>query len=138
MVSPSYGTPAEHPTDIAAVHAVYEAFSRRDLDAALPYFWPDATFMVPGTASAVGRDGPYRGHEGIAEYFADIARVWEHLEMHPHDVRAVAGSIIVFGEVHGRTTAGQDVRRRVVWSWRLCDGRVISVQANDVGPAAQA
>lgn len=120
--------------DIDVVRAIYDAFARRDLDDALRHFHEDGEMVVPGTASAVGRTEPYRGHAGIREYFADVQRAWGHLELHADDVRAVAGSIIVFGHAEG-TIDGAPLHRRVVWSWRLRDGRVVSVHAHDVGAA---
>lgn len=134
VANPLYGTPTEHTADITAVRAVYDAFARRDLAAMLRHFHEDGKMLTPVTADFAGRDGTaYHGHEGIAQYLADVGRVWEQFELLPADIRAVAGSIIVFGEAHGRRMTGEDVSRRVVWSWRLRDGRVTSVHANDVG-----
>jgi ketosteroid isomerase-like protein len=48
------------------------------------------------------------------------------------DVRAIAGSVVVFGHVTGRA-GGERVVRRVVWTWLLRDGKAISVRADDLG-----
>jgi ketosteroid isomerase-like protein len=127
-----YGNPSGRTTEIEVVRAIYDAFARRDLSEALRHFHEDAEMIVPGTAAAVGHAGPYRGHAGIREYFADVERAWEQLQLHADDIRAIADTIVVLGHITGRI-ADAPTRRRVVWTWRLRDGQVASVQANDLG-----
>ena len=64
------------------VRRAFEAFSRRDLSALLAIADPDIEFM-PATARVAGRGEPYRGHEGLRTYFADVARVWQELRSEP-------------------------------------------------------
>ncbi len=129
-----YGNTRAHAADVAVVRAIYDAFARRDVEGALAHAAQDVVFMPSGTASRLNRTAPYEGHDGIREYFADAARVWEDLTLHADDVRAAGDSVIVFGYAEG-TVDGQRVRRRVVWTWRLRDGKAISIRANDVGAA---
>ncbi|HEU4657565.1 MAG TPA: nuclear transport factor 2 family protein [Capillimicrobium sp.] len=112
---------------VETVKAMYAAFNRRDVDAALAYMHPDVELRPAGTAARTGR-AVYRGHDGIRAYFADVARVWPGgLEVSPASFRAVAGSVVAFGSVHG-ATAQQHVDDEVVWVWRLRDGLVASGQ----------
>jgi ketosteroid isomerase-like protein len=129
-----YGNPGGHMGEIEIVRAIYDAFARRDLDAALQHVDEDAEVIMPGTAAAAGRSEPYRGHDGVRAYFADAQRVWSELEIHADDIRATGSSVVVFGHVVGR--AGDDVvRRRVIWTWKLRDGKAVSLRVNDVGEA---
>jgi ketosteroid isomerase-like protein len=130
-----YGNPAGVTADVDAVRAIYDAFARRDLDAALEHVAPDCELHVEGTASVVGRDGPYRGHEGMREYFADVERVWEELELHAEDFRVVPGSVVVLGHVTA-VRDGVPLRRGVLWSWQLRDGKAVSARASDLGEIA--
>ena len=58
------------------VRRAFDAFSRRDLSALLAISDPEIEFM-PATARVAGRGEPYRGHEGLRTYLADVARVWQ-------------------------------------------------------------
>jgi ketosteroid isomerase-like protein len=112
---------------IETVKAVYAAFRRGDVEAALAHVAPDCEMRPEGTSRVTGRL-VYRGHDGIRDYFADAARVWEQgLTIEPVDYRAVAGSVVVFGRVWGVTEQGP-IDAEVVWVWKLRDGLLISGQ----------
>ena len=131
-----YGNPAGLTDEADVVRAIYAAFARRDVDAAVGYLSPDCELDLAGTARLAGRSGPYRGHEGLREYFADVARIWEELVLHTEDIRVIQGSVIVIGHITGRRQ-GLDVRRSSVWTWRVKDGRATSVKVADLGDLAQ-
>jgi ketosteroid isomerase-like protein len=130
----SYGSFGAGEADVAVVRAVFDAFARRDAEAVIAHMAPDGEFVPQGTAREAGRTEPYVGAEGIRRYFADVAAVWDALELAPDDVRSIAGAVVVFGSITGRT-GGREVRRRVMWNWRLRDGRVVTMRATDLGPA---
>jgi ketosteroid isomerase-like protein len=133
MTGPAYGQ-FGNEDDVAIVRAVYDAFARRDVDGMLSRVSPDVEFYPQGTVELTGREEPYRGHDGIRRYFEDARGLWDELFLHPEDVRAAAGGVVVFGWVEGRT-GDEVVRRQVVWSWKLRDGLAVSVRATDLGPA---
>jgi ketosteroid isomerase-like protein len=130
-----YGNPAGLTEDIAVVQAVYDAFARRDIDAALAHITQDCELYLEGTSRVAGRDGPYRGHDGMRAYFADVDRLWDDLVLHAEDFRAVPGSVIVLGHVTGHRQ-GLEVRRSAVWTWRVAHGRATSVRVADMGDLA--
>src|SRR4051794_19977356 len=103
----------------------------------LPRVSPDCEFELKGTAERVGRREPYRGHEGLREYFADVSRTWEDLTIHADDFRAIPGSVIVMGYVDGRI-GGESVRRTAVWTWKVRDGLATHVRVADPAPAPPA
>jgi ketosteroid isomerase-like protein len=127
-----YGNPAGVTEDVAVVRAVYDAFARRDLEGALCHIAADCELHLEGTAKAIGRTEPYRGHDGMREYFGDVTRVWEELTLHAEDVRVVPGSVIVIGHVSG-IRGGQRMSRAAVWTWRVRDGKATYVRATDMG-----
>ncbi len=68
---------------------------------------------------------PYRGREGMSQYFADIGRVWEELVLHPSEFTAVGEEILVTGRVWARGS-GRVVDSSAGWVWRLSDdGKVV-------------
>ncbi|MBA2348064.1 MAG: nuclear transport factor 2 family protein, partial [Solirubrobacterales bacterium] len=81
----------------AAVSELFAAFAARDPERAARVLHPDCTFWAEGTSTAAGRIEPYHGPEGVQDYFADAARLWEHLEVHPQDVRTAGAGVICFG-----------------------------------------
>jgi ketosteroid isomerase-like protein len=129
-----YGNPAGLTDDIEVVRGIYTAFARRDVEAALAFVSPDCVFEMKGTASRIGRADPYRGHDGLREYFADVERSWESLTLHAEDFRAIPGSVIVMGHVEGRMH-GEAIRRTAVWTWRVENGLATHVKVADTGDA---
>ena len=130
-----YGNPAGLREEIEIVKAVYEAFAARDRERMAELLTEDCELFLEGTARLAGRAGPYRGYPGVAEYFEDVERLWEELELHADDFRAVPGSVIVMGHITGRRQ-GLDVRRSSVWTWRVKDGLATSVKVADLGDLA--
>jgi ketosteroid isomerase-like protein len=132
-----YGNPAGVTHDVEVVRALYEAFGARDLEAALPLVAPDAELYAEGTAELAGRTGPYRGHDGLRTYFADVERVWDQLELFADDFRVVPGFVVVMGHV-AVARGGHAMQRGIVWTWRLRNGLATYMRVADMGelPAA--
>jgi ketosteroid isomerase-like protein len=127
-----YGNPAGRTQDIEVARAIYDAFNARDVEAALPFVAEDAELDLKGTATVIGRPDPYRGHDGLREYFADVARTWDELTIHAEDFRAIPGAVIVMGHVTARLQ-GEPAGRRAVWTWKVSDGRATHVRVADMG-----
>ena len=130
-----YGTPGEVDAEVAVVRAIYDAFSRRDVEGMVQYVSDDCVVDLPGTYERAGRTEPYRGPEGVRAYFADAARVWDDLSLEADDIRAASDGVVVFGHVEG-LHQGEAVRRRIVWLWQLRQGKAVRVTANDLGDYA--
>ena len=101
-----YGNPAGLTQDIDVVRAIYAAFAVRDIEGALDFVSPNCEIHVETTARAAGTQGPYVGHQGLRDYFADVEAVWHELELHAEDYRVVPGSVVVMGHVEGHGDAG--------------------------------
>ena len=121
-----YGIPTPAARAVAdIVSRMFAAFARRDVEATLALISPACELDVPATAQMAGRAGPYRGHDGVRLYFADLARVWDELVVTPESIRATAESAVTFGRVHARA-GGESVELRVAWLWTVKDGLVQS------------
>jgi ketosteroid isomerase-like protein len=105
------------------VKAVFAAFAERDVERVLELIDPDVEFKAL-TNDFAGRTEPYRGHEGIREYFRDLARVWDDLRLTPSDYREVGDLVLVTGRVNARSAA-RIVDGSTGWIWRVRDGRVV-------------
>jgi ketosteroid isomerase-like protein len=111
--------------DIDVVKAIFSAFARRDLDGVLAHADPEIVFAAV-TADYAGHGGPYLGHEGMREYFRDVARVWDDLRLTPDEFHQEDHGILVTGRVTGRSPS-RVVSGSAGWVWRLRDGKVVSV-----------
>lgn len=110
--------------NLKVVRAMYKAFAVRDVEGVIRHIDPECEFYPAGTALLTGRADPYRGHDGIRAYFADVAAGWEELTIEPTNFRAVADSVVVVGRVRGRS-ATAEADTEVTWAWTLRDGRVV-------------
>ena len=59
-------------SDIEVVKAIFAAFAARDVEAVLALADPDVEFTAV-TGEDAGRTEPYRGHDGMRQYFRDVA-----------------------------------------------------------------
>jgi PAS domain S-box-containing protein len=122
-------SPRSAPPDdpIEQVRSFLDVFASRDVDLALTWAHPEIEIRMFGTSEQTGQREPYRGHEGVRAYFADVAAVWETLELEPITFRQVDDAVIVFGNAHARS-ATSEVREAALWVWKFRDGLISSVQ----------
>jgi ketosteroid isomerase-like protein len=112
------------PTNIELVQRVFDAFTHRDIDAMLELLAPDMEFWGP-TASFARQGTPYVGHEGMREYFDDVAQVWRVLEVVPHEYRDLGDRVLVYGRAYARGQGGYISDSPTQWLWRLDGGQVV-------------
>jgi ketosteroid isomerase-like protein len=105
------------------VKAVFGAFAERDVEGVLRHAHADILFS-PVTGDYAGRTEPYRGHDGIRQYFRDLATVWDELRIVPDEFRSDGDKILVTGRVSARSPA-RIVAGSTGWIWRLRDSLVV-------------
>jgi ketosteroid isomerase-like protein len=110
-------------SDIDVVKAVFAAFAERDVEGVLAHAHRDIVFS-PVSGDYAGRTEPYRGHDGLRQYFRDVASVWEELHLEPVDFRQDGDTIVVTGRVSARSPA-RIVAGSTGWVWRVTDGLVV-------------
>jgi ketosteroid isomerase-like protein len=108
-------------TDI--VRDVFDAFTRRDTEALLALCDPEIVFTPP-TGRLAGRDEPYRGHDGLRTYLADVARVWQELRSEPDEYIELGDRVLCTGRVYA-WGIGRVIDAPAGWVWRIRDGRVV-------------
>jgi ketosteroid isomerase-like protein len=117
---------------------VFEAFARRDLDAVLELIDPAVEFHA--VTGELAREGePYRGVDGMRDYFADVGKIWQELSLDPTEFRLLGESgtsVLVTGRVwaHG---SGRVVDSSAGWIWRLREGRVTYIRVYASAAAAE-
>jgi ketosteroid isomerase-like protein len=112
---------------LETINRLVEGFNRRGVDPVLELCDPEVVW-VP--AFTTGRGRPYRGHEGIRRYFADLAVRWSsaravvyRLTRRENDVLAVCG-------IWAQPRDGRhDLREQVAVAFSFRNGLVASARA---------
>jgi ketosteroid isomerase-like protein len=125
----------------AVVRALFAAFARRDVAAALALVDP-AAFELRVPTAGLARDGePYRGAEGLRRYLADVERVWDQLDVELDELhrRGPAGPggerVLALGRVRA-FGAGRALDAPAGWVCRVRAGRVVAVEVFETRSAA--
>jgi ketosteroid isomerase-like protein len=121
-------------SDIDVVKEVFAAFAARDPERVVAVLDPDVVFIAV-TGGILGRTEPYRGHEGVREYFRDVGRVWDELVLTPREFEEVGDAILVTGRVSARSPSRM-ISGSTGWVWRVRNGLVVYVRV--YGSAAEA
>ena len=116
------------------VRRVFAAFSRRDVESLLALCDPEIVF-VPQTGRLAGRDEPYRGHEGLRTYLADVARVWQELRSEPDEYIEIDDRVLCTGRVYA-WGVGRVIDAPAGWVWRVRDGLVVEGRVYETRRAA--
>ncbi len=117
-ILPGMGTPGEY-----AVRRFAETITAGDLEGALEVCDSEIEFL--SVLAVSGRR--YHGHQGIREYFDDIASAWAEWRVELHEI--VPGSdgrvaIVMSMHVRGKGS-GAVLSERTDHVWTLKDGRLL-------------
>ena len=116
------------------VRAVFDAFGRRDAAALIELCDPEIVFTPP-TQRLAGRDEPYRGHEGLRTYLADVSRVWQELRSEPDEYIELDDRVLCTGRVYA-WGVGRVIDAPAGWVWRLRDELVVEGHVYETRRAA--
>ncbi len=110
-------------SNVDVVRRMFAAFAERDLDAMIREMDPGVEFL-PVTANITTGGVPYRGHDGIARYLEDVARVWPELRLFPDEMRDRGDVVVALGRVVARG-GGMILDRPTGWVFTLRDGTIV-------------
>ena len=111
--------------DPALVTRLYECFNDRDEAGIVALCDERLEFFPVVTAEVVGRDAPYRGAAGLRDYLADVAQVWEELQIKASEVDVDGDSLLVRGRAYARSRELGIRDVPVAWIWAVRDGRFV-------------
>ncbi len=106
------------------VERLFDAFNRRDA-ADIVAICDEGMEFFAVTGEEVGRTAPYVGPDGLRQYLADVALVWEELLITAKEVESRGDRLLVRGRVYLRS---RDLGIRdmpAVWIWETRDGRFV-------------
>lgn len=114
--------------NVQTVQMLLEAFEYRDLETIRAVCDPQVEFL-PVTAQLANDGQPYRGHDGLMQYMADVARWWDHLRVEPESFSEPAVDVVLaLGNVHGRPRGGDLVVDPASWVCRMRGGSVVHMR----------
>jgi ketosteroid isomerase-like protein len=119
---PEYSRGVE-TTNEDAVRGFADAITRADLDAALAVCDPEIEFL-----SVLGISGRrYMGHEGIRQYFEDVASAWDEWRVEVHDLASGAdGRVAIEMTMHVRGLgSGAALSEYAGHVWTVRDGKLL-------------
>jgi ketosteroid isomerase-like protein len=110
-----------------AAKRLFEAFNRRDLETAFELVHPEIVFQ-PVTASLVADGQPYRGHDGLRRYLADVETYWRELTVEPMQIRCAGEAVVALGRVNGHGPLGTVENAPTTWVLKFKDSLVVQAQ----------
>jgi ketosteroid isomerase-like protein len=106
------------------VERLFDAFNRRDLAAMTALCDPGMEFY-PVTAGEIGRAAPYVGPDGMREYLADVASIWDELLIMPEQIESRGERMLVRGRVYLRAHQLGIRDMPAAWIWEVAGGRFV-------------
>ena len=110
-----------------AVMQAYQAFNRRDFEAAKAVLDPSIAWIQ---ATPFPGSGTFRGRDAVIEHFYDegIAQAFPDYELRITEYFESGDRVVLIGEESGTSaSSGVKVRMRFVHVWLLRDGRGVEV-----------
>jgi ketosteroid isomerase-like protein len=108
------------------VRAFADAVTAGDVEAAIELCHPEIEFH--SVLAVSGR--AYRGHDGVRQYFEDVASAWSEWRVEVHSIEPAAdGRVAIVMTMHVRgKESGAVLSARTDHVWTLKDGRLLRNQ----------
>jgi ketosteroid isomerase-like protein len=109
--------------NVEIVRRSFEAIGHGDLERLFELYDADIEFL-PLTGTRV-ETGGYRGHEGVRQYFAEAAEVWDEVRPVAAEITTTADEVVVFGHCSIRGKASQiTTDPPCAWVITVRDGKI--------------
>jgi ketosteroid isomerase-like protein len=108
--------------DADVIREAFGRWNRRDIEYWVDHAHPEVEIWSKYAALDEG-GGPYRGHDGVRRWRAEIDRNFEIHEVFADDVRELEGAVLVLGSVRFRgKTSGNEIAYPFGWVCEMRDG----------------
>lgn len=116
-------------TGLQIVRALYEAFGRGDIPAAVAMWHPQITWTEPEGATGVA--GTHIGAQAVLDgVFSDITTTWTGFTVTPDEYLDAGEAVVVLGHFSGvHNATGKSFRARFAHIVRVRDGLVTAFEA---------
>jgi ketosteroid isomerase-like protein len=98
---------------------ITDAFNRRDVEATLA-LWDDEGVWYPAVEAGTEGRKPYRGHEGLRQYYRGMAEVAEESHFEFPEVYDLGDRVLGVGRLWMKFTSGVELDQEgaCLWTWR--------------------
>lgn len=111
---------------VELVTQAFDAWNRGDLEWLVANADPEVE--IKALTSAL-RGEPYRGADGVRQWFADSYEAFEVVELRLDELREAEDCVLGFGNLHWRgADSGIDMHRPVTWVLTIREGRVLRME----------
>jgi ketosteroid isomerase-like protein len=111
--------------DVEVIREAFDRWNLGDIDYWIEHAHPHVEIWSKYARLDRGTE-PYRGHEGMREWRAEIDRNYELHEVSADEVQQVGAKLLVLGSVRSRGKAsGTDLRHPFIWVCELRYGALI-------------
>jgi uncharacterized protein len=86
--------------DVERVRAAYEAWNRRDLDAAVEGMDRDIEWRFHGGTLFPGTDRSYHGPDGVRRFWEEFLEPWGTIRIEVEETRESSGRVVAFVRFH--------------------------------------
>lgn len=116
--------------NVEVVRRLYEAFNRRDVEAASQLWAADGEWRPAFTGGGLVEGAIFRGHEGLIEFLEQQADSWESMVAEPVALREVGRDVLVHVQLRAVGRASGIAFEQTGWTvFRVLDGRVTGGRA---------
>src|SRR5688572_9390712 len=122
-----------------ALRKGYDAWNRRDFDAAVAIADPGIEWTMVGGTRFPGTEGTYEGHDGVREFWRVFIEPWEEFRIEIEETRSEGDLVVAFVRFHARAREGLELeapfvhlaefRHRQVIRFRSFDNREEALEA---------
>jgi len=113
--------------NVGVVQQIYAAFGRGDIPAILNLLANNAEITHQGPPDILPWAHTYRGREGWAQFFKDLAEILEPLKFEPRDYVAQGERVVAFGSFQARIrSTGGPFDELWAMDWVIRDGRAVT------------
>lgn len=103
----------------------YDAWNRRDFDAAVEIADPEIEWTMIGATRFPGTQKTYRGHDGLREFWRVFIEPWDELRVEIEGTRTSGDLVIAFARFHAKAREGLEVESSFVHLNEFRGGKVI-------------
>ena len=109
--------------DVAFAREGAEAFNRRDVEWVIAHAAPDIEWY-PAIAGEVEAQ-PFRGHEGMRQFFRGLDEIWEEFALDVEEIRDVGNHVLVLAQVRALGKAGVSFEQSLDAIWEFRDEIIV-------------
>jgi ketosteroid isomerase-like protein len=110
--------------NVEVVKRAFEAWARRDVEAALGYMDPAVELQSAIIGAAEGNT--YRGHDGFRDWMAESDTTFEQFRVEPEQFRDVGDDVLMLAHLYARGRgSGVEVDSPLAWICTLRDGKIV-------------